>query len=365
MIHLSTAACAGQVIVAGFGAGEPPEALCDLARRGGLGGFILFRRNIGETAELAELTGRLRALSPDGTPLWIAVDQEGGRVARLRSPVLTLPPMRVLGEIDDPILTRDAAYTLGRQLALLGFNLDFAPVLDVDTNPSNPVIGDRSFAREPERVVTHARAFASGLAAAGVIACGKHFPGHGDTQVDSHLELPRVSHLRERIEQVELFPFKALQAELPCIMTAHVVFDALDPGCPATLSRAIVSNLLRGELGFGGLVWSDDLEMKAITERWGVGEAACAAIEAGCDAVLICSQPQLVLDAQRALERKAEHDAAFAARLRAAASRSIAARPTRSPPPANATEIERALQAEQPELIEARIRAARERSART
>jgi beta-N-acetylhexosaminidase len=280
-------------------------------------------------------------------------------VARLRSPVVTLPPMRVLGEIDDPALTRDAAYALGRQLALLGFNLDFAPVLDVDTNPSNPVIGDRSFAREPERVVTHARAFASGLAAAGVIACGKHFPGHGDTLVDSHLELPRVPHGRQRIASVELFPFKALQAELPCIMTAHVVFDALDPGCPATLSRPIVTDLLRGELGFAGLVFSDDLEMKAISERWGVGEAACRAIAAGCDTVLICSQPQLVLDAQRALERRAESDPAFATRLREAAARSIAARPTRSRPPASAADIARALSAEQPELIEARIAAAR------
>jgi beta-N-acetylhexosaminidase len=365
MIHLSTAACAGQVIVAGFGPGEPPESLCELAAAGALGGFILFRRNIGSPSEVAELNARLRALAPDGLPLWIAVDQEGGRVARLRSPVVTLPAMRVLGELDDVRLTRDAAYTLGRQLALLGFNLDFAPVLDVDTNPANPVIGDRSFAREPERVATHARAFAAGLAAAGIVACGKHFPGHGDTTLDSHLELPRVSHARERLECVELSPFKALHAQLPCIMTAHVVFDALDPGVPATLSRRIVSDVLRGELGFTGLVWSDDLEMKAISERWGVPDAACAAIEAGCDAVLICSQPELVLAAQRAIADKAQRDPQFEARLREAAQRSIACRPQRAPLAAAMRDIDRALKDERPELIEARIAAAGQRAAPT
>ncbi|MEY4514023.1 MAG: hypothetical protein RLZZ450_6145, partial [Pseudomonadota bacterium] len=158
MSHLSTAQSAGQVIVAGFGASGPSERLCELARTGRLGGFILFRRNLRTPVEIAEQNAALRKLAPAELPLWISVDQEGGRVARLGSPVVRLPPMRSLGAIDVPDLTREAARVLGRQLALLGFNLDFAPVLDVDTNPANPVIGDRSFGRDPETVVRHARA---------------------------------------------------------------------------------------------------------------------------------------------------------------------------------------------------------------
>jgi beta-N-acetylhexosaminidase len=325
MNHLSTVESAGQVIVAGFGAGEPPESLCELARTGALGGFVLFRRNLGEPGEVVELTQLLRSLAPPERPLWIAVDQEGGRVARLRQPVLSLPPMRVLGAIDQPELTERAGRILGEQLALLGFNLDFAPVLDVDTNPKNPVIGDRSFGADPARVIRHARAFAAGLASAGIASCGKHFPGHGDTHVDSHLALPRTSQPRQRIDTIELAPFAALP-ELPCMMTAHVLFDVLDPAVPATLSRAIIHDLLRNELGYEGLVFSDDLEMKAVADPYGVPEAACRAIAAGCDQVLICAQPKLVLEAHRALVERAEREASFAARLQDAAARSLRVR---------------------------------------
>jgi beta-N-acetylhexosaminidase len=359
MVHLSTSDASGQVIVAGFDAGDPPEALRGLAQRGALGGFILFRRNLGTSSEIVELINDLRALAGAGPALWIGVDQEGGRVARLRAPIVALPPMRALGEVDDPSLTREAALILGHQLRLLGFNLDFAPVLDVDTNPENPVIGDRSFGREPERVIRHARAFAEGLRAAGVTACGKHFPGHGDTLLDSHLALPRLSHARERLDRVELRPFAELCGELPALMTAHVVFDALDPGTPATLSRRIVSGLLRSELGFAGLVFSDDLEMKAISEGYRGGEAACLAIEAGCDTLLICSKPERVLEAREALIRRAEGDAAFAQRLHDAAARSLAARAELDRGPVPPLHIERRLCELQPDLIEARIAAAR------
>jgi beta-N-acetylhexosaminidase len=360
MVHLSTSACAGQVIVAGFAAGEPPQALQALARQGELGGFILFRRNIGSPAEVVGLTARLASLAPSDLPLWIAVDQEGGRVARLGPPVLTLPPMRVLGQIDDLSLTQDAALTLGRQLALLGFNIDFAPVLDVDSNPANPVIGDRSFGPDPLFVIDHARAFAAGLMQAGIVACGKHFPGHGDTELDSHLALPRLTHDRLRLDEVELAPFVALCSELPAIMTAHVVFEAIDAECPATLSRKVIDGVLRVELGYAGLVFTDDLEMKAIADGYGVAAAACSAIEAGCDHVLICSNPELVLAAHAALLQKAEHDAAFAARLRAAAERSLAVRMRHAPRPAGAHEIEARLRAQPVPVIEERIRTARE-----
>jgi beta-N-acetylhexosaminidase len=358
MVHLSTSACAGQVIVAGFGAGDPPTPLCDLAKRGELGGFILFRRNLGSPSEIVELTDRLFRLAPAGVRLWLGVDQEGGRVARLKAPVVTLPPMRVLGAIDDPVLTCDAAYVLGLQLAVLGFNIDFAPVLDVDSNPDNPAIGDRSFGPEPSRVIRHARAFVAGLQLAGVSACGKHFPGHGDTHQDTHFDLARLSHARERLDRIELAPFAALCGELPNLMTTHVLFEAFDAERPATLSPPIIAGLLRRELGYAGVVWSDDLEMKAITDHYGIEDAACRAIEAGCDSLLICSNLDYVLSAQRALTLRAERDPTFAARLREAATRSMNARPTRGIR-APSAEIETTLRAQGAELIEARIAAAR------
>jgi beta-N-acetylhexosaminidase len=312
--------------VAGYEGLEPPQTLCDRAAAGELGGFIFFRRNLGNVTEVAELTSRLRSLAPPSEPMWFAIDQEGGRVARLGPPVVKLPAARVFGELDDVALTLEAAALLGQQLRRLGFNLDFAPVLDVDTNPANPVIGDRSFGSEVSRVIRHARAFAAGLAQSGVTACGKHFPGHGDTLQDSHHALPRLPHQEQRLREIELAPFAALAAELPCIMTAHVVFEAWDPSVPATLSPRVVTNLLRDELRFRGLVWTDDLEMKAVAGHYGMDDAACRAIEAGCDALLICSQIDLLEQAHEGLVRRAEQDRAFAARLQSAAARSCAAR---------------------------------------
>jgi beta-N-acetylhexosaminidase len=324
---------AGQALVAGFPAGDPPQALLEAASRGELGGFILFRRNLGDPTAVAELVARLVASCPADAPPFIGVDQEGGRVQRLGPPIVQLPPMRVLGEIDDPGLTEAAASLLGRQLCALGVNLDFAPVLDVDSNPNNPIIGDRSFGADPALVARHGMAFARGLQQAGVAACGKHFPGHGDTALDSHLALPRLAHAMERLERIELLPFRAAAAQLDTLMTAHIVFDALDPGTPATLSRATLHGLLREGIGFEGVIFSDDLEMKAISDHYGVAEAACDAVAAGCDALLICSQPELCLQAHAALVRRAEREPAFAARLLASAERSLAVRRKYRPRP--------------------------------
>jgi len=328
MSHLSTAQSAGQVIVAGFAEQGPSASLQTLAQAGQLGGFILFRRNLHlrEPREIAEQNQRLRNLIPGDIAPWISVDQEGGRVARLGPPVVTLPPMRELGQIDDPALTEAAAFLLGRQLAALGFNLDFAPVLDVDTNPDNPVISDRSFGTEPDVVVRHARAFAVGLGRAGIASCGKHFPGHGDTETDSHRTLPRLRHTRERLNAIELAPFAALSRELPCIMSAHVLFELIDPDRPATLSPALIDGLLRTELGFEGLVFGDDLEMKAVSVQYGIPTAACMALAAGCDQLLICEHEDLVLETHEALIHTAERDSAFAQRLEAAAHKARALR---------------------------------------
>jgi beta-N-acetylhexosaminidase len=337
-----------------------------LARAGQLGGFVLFRRNLRSLSEVTEQNALLRSLAPDEPPLFIAVDQEGGRVARLQAPFLSLPPARVLGTIDDLALTQDAARALGEELALLGFNLDFAPVLDVDTNPANPVIGDRSFAADPEKVSRHAAAFAAGLAQAEVASCGKHFPGHGDTLLDSHLALPVLSHARERLERVELAPFAALSGKLPAIMTAHVVFQAIDPARPGTLSPDVLQ-LLRRQLRFNGVIFSDDLEMKAVSETYGVAQAACLAIEAGCDQVLICEHETHTLQAHAALVERAERDPVFARRLAEAAERGRRMRMHFRPRPVvHLTEAElthRLIATSAP--IEQRIAAAREEHAVT
>lgn len=325
MAHDDAYRHAGQVIVAGFPAGDPPPEILNGLRADALAGVILFKRNVTTPVELA---GRVRAIagaSPNEPPL-VAIDQEGGRVQRLGPPVLQLPPMRVLGERDDLELTRTAARALGRQLAALGINLDFAPVLDVATNPANEVIGDRAFGADPERVLRHGRAFATGLADAGLLACGKHFPGHGDTVEDSHFELPSLPHDLARLEAVELAPFRGAKDVLGSIMTAHIVFRALDPNRPATLSPIVIGGLLRERLGYEGLIVSDDLEMRAIADRWPAGEAATLAIAAGCDLLLICKDVALIAQARDALAERARADHRFAERLADAAGRVRAAR---------------------------------------
>ena len=326
----------GQLVVGGFEGTAPSATFLAALGAGERGGAILFRRNLADLAQSLELTRAIAAASPADLPPFVGVDQEGGRVVRLRPPVLALPPARVFGRVDRPDLTRRAGRVLGLELAALGFNLNFAPVLDVDSNPDNPIIGDRSYGDEPERVVRHALAFAEGLDAAGIIACGKHYPGHGDTALDSHLALPVVGHDRERLERIELAPFlAAARAGLASLMTAHVLYPALDQ-VPATFSHRIASDLLRQELGFGGVLFSDDLEMGAVAgggaaRGYAIEEAAVEAVAAGCDALLICRHEALQARAHAALVRRAELDGAFRARCEQAAGRGLLAR-SRLPP---------------------------------
>jgi beta-N-acetylhexosaminidase len=204
----------------------------------------------------------------------------------------------------------------------MGFDIDFAPVLDIHTNPANPVIGKRAFGTTAETVTKRALAFARGLDEAGILACGKHFPGHGDTATDSHLELPRVDHSWERLDAVELAPFAAAaKAKLPMIMTAHVVFSILDPQRPATMSPKVVNGVLRERLGYEGVIVSDDLDMNAIAEHMSVGTAAVSAIRAGCDVLLLCRREDHQVLAEEALIKEAEKDSAFRALVGTAAQR--------------------------------------------
>lgn len=353
MSTAETRLLAGQVLVAGFAGTSAPEELLRASARGELAGIILFKRNLGAVHEVAALIATIVERAPAELPLLVSVDQEGGRVARLGSPVLKLPAMRKLASVGDVELTERAAALLGRQLAAIGFTMDFAPVLDIDTNPHNPVIGDRSFGASPELVIAQAFAFARGLLAGGVLPCGKHFPGHGDTDLDSHLALPRLAHDRTRLDRVELAPFRQARGSLPALMTAHVVFERLAPGVPATLAPEVVGELLRGELGYQGAIISDDLEMKAVADHYGVEEAACRAIAAGCDLLLICSKLDWLARAQEALAERAARDPKFKLRLEDAAQRSLALRKqARSAPVTDPGELARRLDGEATAALE-------------
>ena len=280
----------GQLLFAGFEGAQVPEDLTRLVRQGRVGGVVLFARNLRDPGQGRDLVARLHGLAPGDAPLCVAIDQEGGRVQRLRAPWTEWPPMRRLGERDDLAETARVARALARELADLGIDLDFAPVVDVDTNPANPVIGDRSFGREPERVARHARAFIEAMQAAGVAACAKHFPGHGDTNEDSHTALPRVDHPLGRLREVELVPFRAAAlAGVASMMTAHVLLPCFDPRVPATLCGAAIE-LLRGEIGYDGVVFGDDFEMAAVAQHFPPREATRRALEAGVDALLVCSR---------------------------------------------------------------------------
>ncbi len=239
-----------------------------------VGGVILFRRNIVSPEQTHGLIAALRALRK--MPLILAVDQEGGRVQRLRAPLTEFPPAHAeaSGEAQ-PNIAKEVGAQLARELLAVGFDLDFAPVVDVDTNPANPVIGDRSFGRTPETVSKLAVALIEGMQGAGMMACAKHFPGHGDTLEDSHKDLPSLPHDLERLRRVEWPPFAATaKAKVATIMTAHVMFPALDPVWPATMSSTCLA-ALRQETGFEGAIISDDLEMKAIADRYDIGVPPC------------------------------------------------------------------------------------------
>jgi beta-N-acetylhexosaminidase len=279
----------GRLLVAGFNGEQIPVELKALAREFGLGGVIVFARNVGEPEQVAELSHDAATLGGD-LPAWVSVDQEGGRVARLKSPFTEWPPMATLGRSGDVGLAERFARALAAELRAVGITLDYAPVLDIHTNPKNPIIGDRALADTARSVAELGSAIVRVLQAEGIAACGKHFPGHGDTSTDSHLELPLIEHPPDRLRAVELEPFRAaIAAGVATIMTAHILLPALDEQRPATLSKAVIARLLRDELKFQGVIFSDDLEMKAIAARYKVPEAAVMAVEAGCDGVLICS----------------------------------------------------------------------------
>ncbi|MEU5998530.1 glycoside hydrolase family 3 protein [Streptomyces sp. NPDC047197] len=273
------------VLQPGFVGTSAPDWL--LRRIGeGLASVGLFGRNIASPEQLAALTAQLRAERDD---VLVAIDEEGGDVTRLEvRSGSSFPGNHALGAVDDTALTRDVAAELGRRLAACGVNLNWAPSADVNSNPDNPVIGVRSFGADPLLVARHTAAYVEGLQSAGVAACTKHFPGHGDTAVDSHHDVPRIGVDPEVLRARDLAPFRAaIAAGTRAVMSAHILVPSLDVEYPATLSRRILTGILREELGFDGLIVTDGMEMQAISATYGIERGSVLAIAAGADAICV------------------------------------------------------------------------------
>jgi beta-N-acetylhexosaminidase len=279
-LERQAAAC----LLATFPGSRPPDWIRSWVERG-LGGIVLFADNVRDKEQVAALTDSLRAERPE---LLVAIDEEGGDVTRLEAGAgSSYPGNLALGFVDDVELTRAVAGAIADELNEVGVTLNLAPVADVNSNPRNPVIGVRSFGSESHLVARHVAAFVTGTQERGVAACAKHFPGHGDTATDSHLELPVLDAERRELLAGPLLPFQAaVQAGVRAVMTAHIVVRRLDD-VPATLSDVLVSELLRGELGFEGAVISDALEMRAISATFGFEEGAVLAVAAGVDALCL------------------------------------------------------------------------------
>ncbi len=294
-----------QHILAGISGKDITKDVRDLILKYKILGFILYERNIDSADALHALTKEFHSLGKQaGYDLILAVDQEGGRVARLPEPYTQLSPMRSVNEAEE-------AFKLGKLLAsevkAAGFNLNFAPIVDVDINPNNPIIGDRSFSSNPQTVSILAGEVIHGHLDEGVAPCLKHFPGHGATDKDSHLELPVDDRELSELQKIDLIPFENLISNklAPSIMTAHVMYPKIDPDYPATLSSTIINDVLRKDLGYQGLVFSDDFLMKAIRDNYDLAEAAKLFFQASGDVVLICDEPKVTIDVIQKLETEA------------------------------------------------------------
>jgi beta-N-acetylhexosaminidase len=300
---------AGQRLILGFEGLSPSAELRRFAREVGPAGFILFARNIEEPAQVRELNRELASLVPASHPALLSVDQEGGRVLRVKS--TPWPAMRVVGNMNHLPTAAQVARAMSDELRAMGFNLNFAPCADVDSNPQNPVIGDRAFSRSARSCAEHVTTFVQAMQERGLIATVKHFPGHGDTTVDSHLALPIIEKELPELEAVEFVPFQAaVKAGVGMVMTSHVLFPALDEDNPCTMSSRIIPPLLRKRMGFGGVVISDDMEMKAVRGRYPLDLTLERACKATVDLFCMCKELDLQVQAFEVLVRLQEEDPA-------------------------------------------------------
>jgi beta-N-acetylhexosaminidase len=315
----------GQLLMVGFGGQEMGPEIEALLARNHIGAVALYTRNIRSAAQVQRLIREVRRVMAGQVQPFVALDQEGGNVVRVHHPLAVLPGAMTLGATRDPMLAYLIGQAVGAELRLLGFDMNLAPVLDINHNPRNPVINVRAFGDDPSLVAALGGAYALGQEQAGLATVAKHFPGHGTTASDSHFSLPRIEADLETLSRSDLVPFRhAFGAGLPALMTAHVQVPALEPdGTPASLSPRVVTGLLRGTLGFDGLVITDDLEMRAISGELGVGEAAVRAILAGADMVMVIWTPQRKQEVLEALRAAARSGRIPIARLDEAVRRSL------------------------------------------
>ncbi|HEX3466008.1 MAG TPA: beta-N-acetylhexosaminidase [Candidatus Elarobacter sp.] len=327
------AALARGVIGVGFTGTTPDTAPVEALRAFGPGALILFARNVGTADELRDLVAALRTIA--SPPPLVSVDQEGGRVERIRDGVAALPSAMAVGATGDVALAEKLGTLLGRDLARLGINVELAPVADLSLQPRSAVIATRAYGDDPDRVGVFAGAFARGLERGGVAATVKHFPGHGSTADDSHVALPRVTADAETLRSRDLIPFKRAIAERAAsiVMTAHVVIEAFDPDRPATISRKILTDLLRGELGYDGIVATDCLEMDAIAGTIGTVRGAVEALKAGADLLLISHRLDLAHEAADAIVAAVRDGEIPLARLQEAYARVLTLRERLAKPP--------------------------------
>ncbi|WP_346764013.1 beta-N-acetylhexosaminidase [Bacillus sp. BHET2] len=288
----------GQLIIAGFSGTQEDARTKKLIQQYSVGGFIFFSTNLDGPQQTVQLLNNLKKDNENNPlPLFLSVDQEGGQVTRLPGGLINFPTNEKIGAMNDPDLSYEVGSILGKELKEYGFNLDFAPVLDINSNPSNPVIGDRSFGDNAPIVSELGIQTMKGIQSQGVISSIKHFPGHGDTAVDSHLELPIVNKSVQELEELELDPFKqAINSGADLVMVAHILLPKLDRDNPASLSKNVI-DLLRNKLHFDGAVITDDLTMKAITNNYGIGQAAVQSVIAGSDILLIAHDYEMIVEA--------------------------------------------------------------------
>ena len=285
----------GQKFVVGFPGYELNEEVKEVIRKYKIGNIILFKENLRDEAQIKKLCAEIKEFitSVTGYPPFIMIDQEGGMVARLPENMGNIPGAMAISATKDPHNAYIAGYYTGLQLKELGINFNLAPVMDINSNPSNPIIGCRSYGETPEKVSKYALQMIKGLDDAGVLSCAKHFPGHGDVSTDSHVTLPCVDKTLDELKGMELVPFKAaVENKVPAIMSAHILFPKIEKDrIPATMSKKILTDLLRKEMGFEGLILTDCLEMQAIKKFYGVEEGALAALKAGADIIMISHTP--------------------------------------------------------------------------
>lgn len=260
-----------------------------------IGGVVLFTRNFESIKQFHELCHDIHSLRlkmPEKTPLFLSIDMEGGRVQRLKEPFTVWPPLKKVGDIDNPTLSFLFSQKMGQELRAFGINVNFAPCADIFSNPSNTVIGDRSLSSDPELVAKHVSAIVRGYIKSDVQACVKHFPGHGNTLLDSHEELPKEDADLKRLEDFEMVPFKrAFKARVEMCMTSHILFPKVDPKYPVSLSEIFIQKVLKEHCRFRGLVVTDDLDMGALRKNFSIEEIAVQTLKAGSDVLLYCNEP--------------------------------------------------------------------------